>query len=197
MVRINKIYTKTGDDGTTALVDGSRVSKSDPRVCAYGDVDELNSLLGIIRTFSDIECAEKKEASILSMRLAIIQNDLFDIGGNLATPKGFDKYPVFRVTDATIQKLESWIDEATAVLPPLTSFVLPGGTKINAFLHLARTVCRRTERILIPLMDKGEVDKEIIIYFNRLSDLLFALCRIESQQKGDKEYLWKPSKVTD
>ncbi|MDZ4786975.1 MAG: cob(I)yrinic acid a,c-diamide adenosyltransferase [bacterium] len=187
MVRISKIYTKTGDDGSTSLVDGSRVSKDSLRVDAYGDIDELNSELGIIRTLAD-----KQGIKDLSLKIERIQNDLFDIGSNLATPPGFDKYPVFRVTESTITEFETWIDEITSKVPALTSFVLPGGTEINAFLHKARTTCRRVERRIVHLSKSESVDALILSYFNRLSDLLFAMCREESTRSGIAEYLWKP-----
>lgn len=187
MVRINKIYTKTGDDGTTALADGSRLSKASTRVSAYGDVDELNSYLGLIRTLATI--ANWTE---LSSKLEQIQNELFDIGSNLATREGSTNYPVFQVSENHLKYLERLIDEVTDKLPPLTSFVIPGGTVLNGHLHIARAICRRAERSVVKLSQSEPVSNNIIIYLNRLSDYLFALCRAESSRSGVPETLWIP-----
>jgi len=188
MVRINKIYTRTGDDGSTGLVDGSRVSKDSLRVSAYGEIDELNSQLGLIRSL-----VSQQGLAELSTRLETIQSDLFDIGSALATPAGFNKYPVFEVKDSDILKLEQWIDQAVDNLPALKSFVLPGGTPLNAQLHIARAVARRAERSLITLAKQEKVQDRIIVYCNRLSDLLFALSRQESYRAKVEEYLWVPA----
>jgi len=187
MVRINRIYTKTGDDGTTALADGSRLSKASTRVSAYGDVDELNSYLGLIRTLAIIGGWTE-----LSTSLEKIQNELFDIGSNLATREGAATYPVFQVLDSHLQNLENLIDQISEKLPPLTSFVIPGGTVLNSHLHVARTVCRRAERSIVKLSQSEPVNNNIIIYLNRLSDYLFALCRAESVRSGVPETLWIP-----
>lgn len=188
MVRISKIYTKTGDSGTTGLVDGSRISKDDPRVEAYGEVDELNAHLGLIRTI-----AQQSNNSELCSKLELIQNELFDIGSYLATPAKFSAHPVFKVENSHIENLEAWIDQITEVLPPLKSFVLPGGTELNAHLHLARTVCRRAERRIVSLSKSQEVDEQVIVYINRLSDLLFALSRQATFDHKSNEYLWIPA----
>lgn len=187
MVRINKIYTKTGDDGTTALADGSRLSKASTRVSAYGDVDELNSYLGLIRTLATIG-----NWADLSAKLEQIQNELFDIGSNLATREGSTNYPVFQVSEDHLKHLETLIDEVTDKLPPLTSFVIPGGTVLNGHLHIARAICRRAERSVVKLSQSEPVSNNIIIYLNRLSDYLFALCRAESARSGVPETLWVP-----
>jgi cob(I)alamin adenosyltransferase len=186
MVRINKIYTKTGDDGTTALADGSRLSKASHRVSAYGDVDELNSYLGLIRTMVAANWPD------LSVNLEKIQNELFDIGSNLATREGAATYPVFQVTDSHLQHLETLIDGITEKLPPLTSFVIPGGTILNGHLHITRAICRRAERSIVKLSQSEPVNNNIIIYLNRLSDYLFALCRADSTRSGVAETLWIP-----
>lgn len=188
MVRINKIYTKTGDDGTTALADGSRLSKASTRVSAYGDVDELNSYLGLIRTLATIG-----NWADLSNKLEQIQNELFDIGSNLATREGSTSYPVFQVSEDHLKHLETLIDEVTDKLPPLTSFVIPGGTVLNGHLHIARAICRRAERSVVKLSQSEPVSNNIIIYLNRLSDYLFALCRAESARSGVPETLWVPN----
>jgi len=187
MVRINKIYTKTGDDGTTALADGSRLSKASTRVSAYGDVDELNSYLGLIRTLATIA-----NWTDLSTKLEQLQNELFDIGSNLATREGSTTYPVFQVSEKHLQHIEQLIDEVTEKLPPLTSFVIPGGTILNGHLHIARAICRRAERSVVKLSQSEPVSNNIIIYLNRLSDYLFALCRAESARSKVPETLWIP-----
>jgi len=188
MVRINKIYTRSGDDGQTGLVDGSRIPKDSSRVSAYGDVDELNSHLGLISTLA----SEAKWQDLVDV-LSKIQNEIFDIGSALATPAGFNAYPVFKVSPELISYLEQEIDKAVNDLPALTSFVLPGGSVLNSQLHIARTVCRRAERSVIHLANTETVDKEIIIYLNRLSDFLFALCRAEAFKASRPEQLWVPA----
>lgn len=187
MVRINKIYTKTGDDGTTSLADGSRLSKASERVSAYGDIDELNSYLGLIRTMAN-DLAWKD----LTSKVERIQNELFDIGSNLATIPGTVPYPIFQVKDNHLSCLETWIDEVTSKLPALTSFVIPGGSILNSHLHIARTICRRAERSVVKLSQIEKIDNNIIIYLNRLSDYLFSLCRAESTRSGVPETLWIP-----
>lgn len=191
MVRINRIYTRTGDDGSTHLVGGVRVRKDCLRVSAYGDVDELNSCLGIVRTK-----AEALELKDLTEKLALIQNELFDAGAELATLPGNEWPAMARLGKEQIDRLESWIDEVTAELPELKSFVLPGGNELNAWLHLARTVCRRTERAVVKLSHEEAVAPDLVIYFNRLSDLLFAMARFESKRGSTPEYLWVPGKKT-
>ncbi len=187
MVRINKIYTKTGDDGTTSLADGTRLSKASERVSAYGDIDELNSYLGLVRTG-----AKESGWDELVTKLERIQNELFDIGSNLATIPGTVQYPIFQLKETHLSTLETWIDEITEGLPALTSFVIPGGSMMNGHLHVARTICRRAERSVVKLSQSEPVDNQIIIYLNRLSDYLFSLCRAESSRSGVPETLWIP-----
>lgn len=185
MVRLNRIYTKTGDDGTTALGDGSRLPKHHLRIAAYGTVDELSAVLGLARTE---ELGEE-----LGDRLRRIQNDLFDVGADLCVPgEAGDK---LRIRDAYTKRLEGWIDEYNEELAPLTSFILPGGSKASAWLHLARTTCRRAERLVTELgtleEEQGRVNGEVVRYLNRLSDLLFVMGRVENGNGAD-DVLWKP-----
>jgi cob(I)alamin adenosyltransferase len=188
MVRLNKIYTKTGDGGTTGLVDGSRVAKSDPRLAAIGDVDELNSALGIaICEISD---------AILAQSLRVIQNDLFDLGADLATPadEGDDFAPsdmVLRVTPSQVERLEAEIDTINNDLEPLTSFILPGGEKSAAAIHLARTIARRAERTAVGAAQVIAINPQALAYINRLSDYLFVLGRMLNNG-GKADILWVP-----
>ena len=182
-----KLYTKTGDDGTTGLFDGSRVSKHDLRVCAYGDVDELNSQIG-----AAIALMTESGAVWVNMRerLASIQHELFVLGAELATPDaGGGSVP--RVTEPMCRRLEGWIDEASAAVPALRVFVLPGGHRIAAQLHICRTVCRRAERGIVLLSGKTEISPQVVIYFNRLSDLLFAWAREANHIAGVGDVPWK------
>ncbi len=187
MVILNRIYTRTGDDGSTRLATGEPVSKADARVEAYGEVDETNACLGLVRlhTQGDPE---------LDAMLGRIQNELFDLGADLATPER-DKplgWEPLRVTAEQVARLEREIDLMNAALEPLTSFILPGGSALAAHLHLARTVCRRAERRTAALMaDPAEtVSSEALKYLNRLSDLLFVACRRANAATGD--VLWQP-----
>jgi cob(I)alamin adenosyltransferase len=190
MVVLNRIYTRTGDDGTTALGSGERRKKHDLRVAAYGTVDELNACLGIARLHT------ADEPSVDAM-LARIQNDLFDLGADLCTPQSAKgKGPGgarLAVTDAQVTRLEQEIDALNAELGPLRSFVLPGGTPAAAYLHLARTVCRRGERLMVELADKPgeEVSAAALKYVNRLSDFLFVASRFLNR-KGTDDILWVP-----
>ena len=192
MVVLNRIYTRTGDDGTTALGTGERRKKNDLRIAAYGTVDELNACLGIARLHTT------GEATVDAM-LARIQNDLFDLGADLCTPeqsKGKGKGPGgarLAVTDAQVTRLEQEIDTLNAELGALRSFVLPGGTPAAAYLHLARTVCRRGERLMVELADKPgeEVSAAALKYVNRLSDFLFVASRFVNR-KGADDVLWVP-----
>lgn len=186
MVVLNKIYTRTGDKGDTALSDGSRVSKHDPRVEAYGTVDELNATLGLCRLHAEGELAE---------RLAAIQNDLFDLGADLSRPNmaADDQagYPVLRIVDAQVDRLETEIDTMNANLQPLRSFILPGGSALAAHLHLARTVARRAERRTTELLPGDDVNGAAVRYLNRLSDWLFVAGRIANGD-GAGDILWVP-----
>jgi cob(I)alamin adenosyltransferase len=179
MVTLSRIYTKTGDDGTTALGDLSRVRKNHPRVAAYGSVDELNSVLGVLLTTGPGE----REL------LTLIQNDLFDVGADLCVPLPTGPDTRLRVRPEQGERLEHAIDRLNAGLAPLTSFVLPGGTPAAAWAHLARTVCRRAERDVITLSASERVNPQVVIYLNRLSDLLFVLARVYN---NGSDVLWQP-----
>ncbi|QBY02313.1 cob(I)yrinic acid a,c-diamide adenosyltransferase [Rhodophyticola sp. CCM32] len=186
MVVLNKIYTKTGDAGETALGDGSRVAKHSMRVAAYGTVDELNATLGIARLQAEGEMDD---------RLAAIQNDLFDLGADLCTP-GMEKdsareYPALRITEAQVLRLEAEIDGMNAKLTPLRSFILPGGTALAAHLHICRTVARRAERMSVELATMESVNPEGVKYLNRLSDWFFVAGRIANND-GKDDVLWIP-----
>jgi cob(I)alamin adenosyltransferase len=188
MVVLNKIYTRTGDDGTTALGTGERRKKYDLRIAAYGTLDETNSVIGIARLHT-------AEDAGLDAALSRIQNDLFDVGADLTTP-GKGKGPGgarLTVTAAQVDWLEAEIDRLNDELEPLRSFILPGGSAAAAHLHLARTVCRRAERLIAELNDKaGEsVTPEVLKYVNRLSDFLFVAAR-HANGKGARDVLWKP-----
>jgi cob(I)alamin adenosyltransferase len=184
-VHLTRIYTRTGDDGTTGLSDFSRVSKSDARLVAYADCDEANSAIGVAIALG------KPEQHIVGV-LRQIQNDLFDAGADLSTPivEG-PKYPPLRITQPYIDRLEAWCDEFNESLPPLNSFVLPGGSPLSALLHVARTVARRAERSAWEAIEQHPSDVSPLPakYLNRLSDLLFILCRVVNPE-GD--VLWKP-----
>ncbi|HWB44377.1 MAG TPA: cob(I)yrinic acid a,c-diamide adenosyltransferase [Hyphomicrobiaceae bacterium] len=189
MVVLNKIYTRTGDSGTTALGTGRRVPKFDPRIAAYGTVDETNAFIGMARLH--LAGAEPE----LDAMLARIQNDLFDLGADLTMPEPHPdaKQPPLRVTDAQVQRLESEIDKLNANLQPLRSFVLPGGSPGATALHVARTVCRRAERLMVELAAQpGEpVNPAALKYINRLSDLLFVASRAANDH-GRGDVLWVP-----
>lgn len=185
MVYLNRIYTKTGDTGETSLGDGRRVSKSDPRIVAYGTVDELNSSLG-----AALGVGQSTEIATILTR---IQNDLFDVGADLCVPESETPLPYtpLRVTPEQVLQLERWIDRFNARLEPLTSFILPGGTIGSAQLHVSRTVCRRTEIEVLRLMEVESINPQILIYLNRLSDLLFVLARCANSD-GKLDVLWVP-----
>jgi cob(I)alamin adenosyltransferase len=187
MVTLNKIYTRTGDDGHTGLVGGARIKKNALRVAAYGDVDELNSHIGLCATL----CNQVQEAP-LKDKLTNIQNELFDMGSELACPPGTAHVTIPTTTPAQVARLERWIDEVNDPLPSLQSFVLPGGTLLNAQLHIARCVCRRAERAVITLHDSEPVNEHVRTYLNRLSDLLFVMSRAAAALAGSKEFLWVP-----
>ena len=181
MVKLNKIYTRTGDDGTTGLVDGSRVSKADPRMAAIGDVDEANSAIGVAR-------AAIGPGSFSEM-LARIQNDLFDLGADLATPVEIEG--ALRIVPSQIEWLEERIDHLNAALDPLTSFILPAGEPAAAALHLARGVVRRAERTAVVAATQVALRAEALAYLNRLSDLLFVAARAMNRN-GAGDVLWVP-----
>ncbi len=181
MVKLNKIYTRTGDNGSAGLVDGSRVSKASARMVAIGDVDEANAALGV--ALAELSDAQLRE------RLRTVQNELFDLGADIATPGEVEG--ALRITAGQVERLESDIDAMNADLDPLQSFILPGGSREVADLHLARTVVRRAERSAVALSQAEEVNGDALAYLNRLSDLLFVAARfIASKQGGD--VLWQP-----
>lgn len=187
MVYLNRIYTRTGDDGTTGLGDGTRVPKSHPRIAAYGAVDELNSVigLGIAAGLPDWIAGQLRD----------IQNDLFDLGADLCVPESnapAEKTPL-RVAARQTERLERWIDKANERLKPLTSFVLPGGTPAAAHLHHARTVCRRVEIDVLRLAEYEAINAQVQMYLNRLSDLLFVLARV-CNDDGTRDVLWVPGR---
>lgn len=185
MVKLNKIYTRTGDDGTTGLVDGSRVAKSDARMAAIGDVDEANSAIGM--------AIVALGAGDLAAALTRIQNDLFDLGADLATP-GEDFTPgemTLRIVPAQVARLEAEIDAMNASMPPLTSFILPGGTPGAAAVHLARAIVRRAERAGVAAAMEAAINPKALAYLNRLSDYLFVAAR-HVNQKAVGDVLWVP-----
>lgn len=190
-VRITRVYTRTGDRGDTALVGGRRVPKDSVRIEAYGAIDELNAALGLARVFN----AERLDAAEghrwLDGVLRKLQDELFDLGSELATPEDGVYEGMFRMGDLQVDALERLIDHCQKDLAPLRSFVLPGGGRIGAFLHQARTVCRRAERRILTLSRVEPVSPEALKYVNRLSDLLFVLSRWVGQRLGETEYLWQ------
>lgn len=185
MVYLNRIYTRSGDEGQTSLGDGQRVPKTHPRIVAYGVVDELNAVLGVLLLNSLPDTFQH--------RLRAIQNDLFDVGADLCVPETDPPPapPPLRITDAQVASLEGWIDEWNAPLAPLTSFILPGGTSAAAYLHLARTVARRAEIAVWNLAAVERINPEVLRYLNRLSDLLFVAGRA-CNDGGRKDILWRP-----
>lgn len=190
-----KIYTKTGDKGETSLFGGTRVLKSSIRVEAYGSVDELNSTIGVViaqLSIINFQFSNKSQITNLKKELTQIQSDLFEIGSALANPA-----TTYNLQLTTLEKrvgeFEEMIDEMTKVLPVLRNFILPGGGILGAKLHLVRAVCRRAERRIVELAQKEKVDKSILIYFNRLSDLLFTIARFVNFKEGQKETVWKKS----
>lgn len=195
MVVLNKIYTKTGDDGETALGDGARVAKHSPRVEAYGTVDELNALIGVARLALDT--AEGEQVIDLDAALSRIQNDLFDCGADLCRPNmekdGEAGYAVLRMVAAQVERLEREIDAMNAEMAPLRSFVLPGGTALAAQFHVCRTVCRRAERLTVALATVESVNREAVRYLNRLSDWMFVASRAANGH-GARDVLWIPGK---
>jgi cob(I)alamin adenosyltransferase len=183
MVYLSRIYTKTGDQGETALGDGTRVPKDHLRVTAYGEIDELNAVLGLLW----LDTAEEHDL------LRSIQNDLFDLGADLCLPLDPDEQPgkVLRVRPEQATRLEQAIDRLNDRLEALRSFILPGGTRAAAWCHLARTVCRRAERAVVTLARSETVNPQVIVYLNRLSDLLFVLARVFNRD-GQDDVLWVP-----
>ena len=188
MVVLNKIYTKTGDDGSTALGNGERRKKFDLRINAYGTVDETNASIGLARQHTS-------EHNQIDEMLERIQNDLFDLGADLATPDDGKplEYEPLRITQAQVERLENEIDELNSKLDPLRSFVLPGGSALSANLHMGRTIARRAERLIVELSqeDNENISKACILYMNRLSDFLFVAARAANND-GKSDVLWVP-----
>lgn len=190
MVKLNKIYTRTGDDGTSGLVDGSRLSKGDALFAAIGDVDELNSLIGVANLVLD-------RADVMARRLTVIQNDLFDLGADLATPAGAGNDPfapgemALRIIAEQVTRLEVEIDDMNVALAPLTSFILPGGSAAAAHLHVARSVARRAERSAVAAAGERALNPSALAYLNRLSDWLFVAARV-ANGNGAADVLWVP-----
>lgn len=187
-----KLYTRTGDDGTTGLFSGTRVNKDHPRIEAYGTVDELNACIGLVcSACSPAKPFEKRLLEILSQ----IQSRLFDIGADLATPEGSrNESRIRRVDEGMIAEAEAWIDEIDGGNAPMRHFVMPGGSELAARLHLARTVCRRAERLMVALSHTESVSAPAICYVNRLSDLLFAMSRRANKEAGVEDVPWIPAK---
>ena len=184
---MSRIYTRTGDEGETGLFGGGRVSKEHPRVRAYGEVDELNAVLGWVA--SRVDDAEVRD------RIRTVQADLFAIGAHLATPPGArSSAHLPDLPRGRPREFEGWIDAAEEEMEPLTSFILPGGAEGGALLHLARTVCRRAERAVVALAAADEVDPDILVYLNRLSDLLFDFARLVNRRAGEPETPWRPER---
>jgi cob(I)alamin adenosyltransferase len=190
-LRITRVYTRAGDDGTTGLVGGRRVPKDDPRIEAYGTVDELNAVVGLARTFNRRGRGPEREIAEIDGILRAVQNDLFEVGADLAT-RAADRWEgMRRLGDDDVRRLEEWCDRLNADQPPLEEFILPGGGPVGAFLHQARTVCRRAERCVVTLVATEEVGSGCLRYLNRLSDLLFVLGRWAARAHGEPEHQWE------
>lgn len=189
--RLTKIYTRSGDGGETGLVTGERLSKADLRIAAYGDVDELNSALGLARATNRARPAGAPARDSLEVWLKAIQNELFLVGSDLACVLAHRPAQMKVVSEAAATRLEQQIDEMNGTLGPLTEFILPGGGRLGAELHLARTICRRAERGAVALASREPVDPVTIQYLNRLSDFLFVAARYAAKQCGEPEELWE------
>ncbi len=194
-ISITRVYTRTGDGGETSLVGGRRVPKDSPRIVAYGVVDELNAIVGLVRVFNEERLAAAGATAErhrwLDEVLKKVQNQLFDLGSELATPPDAVYEGMFRMGEGEVTELEHLMDECQKDLEPLKSFILPGGGRVHGFLHQARTVCRRAERDLLALSRVEPVSEWTLRYLNRLSDLFFVLGRWVGKQTGEREYLWE------
>jgi cob(I)alamin adenosyltransferase len=194
-ISITRVYTRLGDGGETALVGGRRVAKDSPRIVAYGTIDELNAVVGLVRVFNaegmKTRGPRRKRHEWLDATLRKVQNQLFDVGSELATPPDAAYEGMFRIGEGEVTELERIMDGCQKDLVPLKSFVLPGGGRIQGFLHQARTVCRRAERELLALSRVELVGEWPLRYVNRLSDLFFVLGRWVGKHMGEKEYLWE------
>ncbi|MCP9462107.1 MAG: cob(I)yrinic acid a,c-diamide adenosyltransferase [Nitrospira sp.] len=191
MMRITKVYTKTGDKGKTRLAGGQEVWKDSVRVEAYGSIDEVNAVIGVVRALNAEVVVNPSAKERLEAELRWIQNKLFDVGSLLATAPGQTFKNMPQVTERDVERLEQVIDRCQEDLAPLKEFILPGGGKVSAFLHQARTVCRRAERVCVALSKVEPVDPTLIIFINRLSDTLFVLARWVSTMQGEPEFLWE------
>lgn len=187
-----KLYTRTGDDGTTGLFSGTRVAKDHPRVEAYGTVDELNAALGL----AGAACGAEDTFPRRVLEILIpLQSRLFDIGADLATPDGAkNEAKIERITDEHVEEVERWIDEVDGGNPPMKHFILPGGTELAARLHVARTVCRRAERLMVQLGHAEPISAGAVRYVNRVSDLLFAMARRANVEAGVMDIPWVPAR---
>lgn len=179
--RLSKIYTRTGDKGSTGMADGSRIEKDSPRIAAMGDIDELNSVIGVV--ISECEDGEVREM------LVTIQHDLFNLGAQLSMPE------YQQITEQRVSWLEQCLDRMNEELSPLKEFILPGGGKAAAHCHLARAMCRRAERTIVSLARESEISEQVLAYINRLSDLLFVGCRVLSREAGAQEVYWQSSRI--
>ncbi len=190
-IRITRVYTRTGDDGMTALVGGKRVPKDAARIEAYGTVDELNAVVGLVRAWNEEGKGQRELHLRLDAMLQEIQQELFDLGSELATPEDFTYDGMHRMGEEEVTRIERVIDECQEELEPLKSFILPGGGRISAQLHQCRTVCRRAEREILRLSQIENVGEWPLRYVNRLSDLFFVLGRWVGKNLGETEYLWQ------
>ncbi len=187
-----KLYTRSGDDGTTGLFSGARVSKNHPRIEAYGTVDEFNACLGLCIA----ACSKSALEIVIRNILTQIQSRLFDIGADLATPQGSkNAAKIVRIGDIHVDEVERWIDQIDGQNTPLQTFVMPGGSELAARLHLARTVCRRAERLMVALSASEPVGDAMLRYMNRASDLLFAMARLVNKESGCGDIPWIPHKI--
>lgn len=184
------LYTRSGDDGTTGLFSGARVSKDHPRIMAYGTVDEFNACLGLCTSLM----REGKQMEVMRHILQSVQSRMFDIGADLATPEGAkNESKINRISDRHVAEAEGWIDQIDSQNHPLQTFVMPGGTELAARLHLARTVCRRAERLIVGLAHTEPIGEPVLRYMNRVSDLLFAMARLSNKIDGVGDTPWTPS----
>lgn len=190
-IHINRVYTRSGDGGDTGLVGGRRVPKDSARIDAYGDIDELNAALGLARVFNAERLAESEHHRWIDEVFRRLQNELFDLGSELATPPDGEYEGMHKLSLEQVEELEHLIDRCQEDLEPLQSFILPGGGRVSGFLHQARTICRRAERKIVALRRTEPVDEPVLQYVNRLSDLLFVLGRWVAKRTGEGEYLWE------
>jgi cob(I)alamin adenosyltransferase len=195
-MRITRVYTKTGDKGQTRLVGGQSVPKDHVRIASYGTTDELNAILGIVRWHNRSSGAAPEAIERIDTMLHRVQNDLFNVGSDLAT-RPEDRWPgMIRVAEADVERLEGWIDTLNEDVGPLKEFILPGGGPVGAFLHQARTVCRRAEREVVALLrEEPDTEPMPMKYLNRLSDYLFVLGRWAAKQLGEPEFMWERPKA--